>query len=492
MTIHLIAAVSRSSNGKLGIGSDGDLLMKIKNDMQHFKNLTMGNIVVMGRKTWDSIPKEQKPLHGRLCIVLTNNNELIKEKTFKGNIKLDDYCFTTLTNFKKYYKKNINWNVWIIGGGDIYNYFLHSEKEYLRPHDLHITEIYNKPTKVPDVFIDYIPDEYTISDYSKELIDTSTGSSIRYRFLTYSRDHYRVYNSIMTPYTRLLFDVSSSGIVRPDRTGTGTTSVFGRQLRFDISKFIPMVSTKSVPWKQCIEELLWFLRGDTDTRILQEKGIKIWNGNTSREFLDANGLQDVTEGILPYGYGWQWRFFGAKYSETFADTSKIDTKLIGGFDQIQYIIDTLKNDPFSRRIVLSAWNPAVIKLCPLVACHVLCQFYVTEVDNIKYLSCHYFMRSNDLFLGAPWNIASYAILTYILAKKTGMVPKELVYSCSDVHIYNNHIAQVKEQLTRNERADAILELNESIATRDFSKITIDDFKLIGYFPDKAIKADMSA
>jgi thymidylate synthase len=292
-------------------------------------------------------------------------------------------------------------------------------------------------------------------------------------------------------YLDLLKDVQVNGKCRRDRTKTGTLSVFGRQTTMDISKSIPLVTTKRVPWKACIEELLWFLRGDTDSKILEDKGVNIWKGNTSREFIDSTGL-NYREGILGTGYGWNWRFYGAKYSQEFADTSTIDTRLIGGVDQIQNIIHLLKTDPFSRRIVLTAWNPTDIDRCVLPPCHYTCTFYVEEDTNgQKHLSCHYIMRSNDLFLGAPWNIFSYAVLTYLLALKCDMKPKSLVYSCSDVHIYNNHLPQVTEQLLREPRASPKLLIRPAVKKMRFSDIHVDDFDVVGYFPDKAIHADMA-
>jgi thymidylate synthase len=240
-----------------------------------------------------------------------------------------------------------------------------------------------------------------------------------------------------------------------------------------------------------VEELLWFCRGDTDAKILQKKGIKIWDGNTSREFLDNRGLYHYDEGILGAGYGWQIRFQGAKYSQNFADTSKCDTSLIGGFDQLAYIENLLKTDPFSRRIMMCYWNPSDFDKTALLPCHYSIQFYVTEEKGERYLSSHFIMRSNDVFLGNPVNISSYSVLTYILALKCNMKPKELVYSCSDTHIYRNHITQVKEQLSRTCMPFPKLKLDDSIKNKDWPDITINDFELIGYFSHPSIKAPMA-
>jgi thymidylate synthase len=185
------------------------------------------------------------------------------------------------------------------------------------------------------------------------------------------------------------------------------------------------------------------------------------------------------------------RFFGAKYSQAFADTSKVDTSKIGGFDQISYILDLLQNDPFSRRILMSYWNPPDFEKTALLPCHFNVQFYVEELNNQRYLSCHFTMRSNDLFLGHPFNIFSYAVMTYILAAKSNMKPKELVFTGGDVHIYKNHIEQVNEQLNRLNRPLPKLILNPAVKYKDFKDITIDDFNIVGYFPHGMIKAPMA-
>jgi thymidylate synthase len=230
---------------------------------------------------------------------------------------------------------------------------------------------------------------------------------------------------------------------------------------------------------------------NTDAKILQKKGIKIWDGNTSREFLDNRGLHHYDDGILGAGYGWQIRFQGAKYSQNFADTSKIDTSLIGGFDQLAYVEHLLKTDPFSRRIMMCYWNPSDFDKTALLPCHYSIQFYVTEEKGERYLSSHFIMRSNDVFLGSPVNISSYSVLTYILALKCNLKPKELVYSCSDTHIYQNHINQVQEQMTRVPRPFPKLKLDESIKNKNWSDILIDDFDLIGYMSYPSIKAPMA-
>ncbi|ARR74951.1 hypothetical protein SAGO17_0031 [Mimivirus AB-566-O17] len=288
----------------------------------------------------------------------------------------------------------------------------------------------------------------------------------------------------------MLSKVLKDGRFREDRTGTGVYSTFGEQMRFNITDSFPLLTTKRVPFKGMVEELLWFLRGDTDANILKKRNVKIWNGNTSREFLDERGLYDYPEGTLGPGYGWSMRFYNAPYSVEYSDTS--NGTPTGGFDQIEYVLNLLKTDPTSRRIYMNYWNPSVLDKTALVPCHVSFQFY-TEVgeDSRTYLSGHLYQRSMDTFLGAPWNIASYSLLLYIIAEKCGFIPKDLVISTGDTHIYSNHTDQVKEQLSRAPRPFPKLILDSSIKTKEFSEITVDDFELLGYFPHSTISAKMA-
>ena len=237
--------------------------------------------------------------------------------------------------------------------------------------------------------------------------------------------------------------------------------------------------------------MLFFCRGDTDAKILDRRGVKIWNANSTREFLDNRGLHNYKEGILGPVYGWQWRFFGANYSQAFADTSLVDTSKIGGFDQLEAVVHQLKNDPFSRRIIISAWNPVDLDKMCLPACHYSIQFYVEEKNGDKYLSAHFNMRSTDVFLGLPFNIASYSILVHILAKKVGMKTKEIIYTGGDVHLYKNHIDQINEQIDRTPRPFPKIYLNDRIKYMDWGSIKYSDFELIGYFPHSMIKANMA-
>ncbi len=298
-----------------------------------------------------------------------------------------------------------------------------------------------------------------------------------------------VQNDHEKQYLDLLQKILENGNVRRDRTGTGTLSIFApNPLQFDISQTVPLLTTKRMDWKGIIKELLWFIRGDTDAKILRKQGVRIWDGNTSREFLDQRGLP-YDEGILGPGYGWQMRHFGAKYDEKYADSSKCDFK--GGFDQIAYVENLLKTDPFSRRIYMNYWNAKDLDKMALTPCHVSCQFYVEEKEGQKLLSSHVYIRSQDFFLGNPYNIFSYTVLTYILAKKCGMFPNRITISFGDVHIYMDHVEQVKEQLMRSPKYPPKLILSESLFTKDYPEISINDFNVIDYDYLPPIKARMS-
>ena len=242
-------------------------------------------------------------------------------------------------------------------------------------------------------------------------------------------------------YLNLIQDILSNGSDEVSRNGN-VRSVFGRNMRFSLQDGqIPLLTTKRLAWKTCFEELMWFIKGSTDNAELQAKKVHIWDGNSTREFLDSRGLFDRKEGDLGPVYGHQWRHFNAKYETCNTDyTNK-------GVDQLQNIINNLKNPDTrsSRRLVMCAWNPEQLDEMALPPCHVLIQFHVREG---KYLSCSLYQRSGDVGLGVPFNIASYSFLTHIIAKHCGLIPYEFVYCLGDAHIYESHIEPLKGQLER--------------------------------------------
>lgn len=260
----------------------------------------------------------------------------------------------------------------------------------------------------------------------------------------------------MIQYKECLEYILSNGKVRQDRTGTGTISVFGYQNRYDISTNFPLVTTKKIHWHSALHELLWFLSGDTNIKYLQDNNVRIWN-----EWADKNGN-------LGPVYGHQWRNFGGL-----------------GIDQITNAIETIKNNPQSRRIIVSAWNPSDVDKMALPPCHTLFQFYVDGDD----LSCQLYQRSADAFLGVPFNIASYSLLTYMVAAVTGKKPKEFIHTFGDLHVYSNHLDQVKLQLSRECKKLPTLKINPT-KTSIFD-ITADDIILENYEHHSAIKGKVA-
>ena len=260
-------------------------------------------------------------------------------------------------------------------------------------------------------------------------------------------------------YLDLVAEVLEHGTRKSDRTGTGTLSVFGRQLRFGLEDSFPLLTTKKLHLKSILCELLWFLRGDTNVRWLQERGVTIWD-----EWADENGE-------LGPVYGYQWRHWRTP-----------DGKEV---DQIKNLIQSLRNKPDSRRHIVSAWNPADIDRMALPPCHLLFQFYVAGGR----LSCQMYQRSADLFLGVPFNIASYSALTLMVAQVTGLKPAEFILTLGDAHLYLNHLEQAREQITRKPRAFPRLRLNAAV--RELLEFRYEDFTLENYDPHPAIKAPIA-
>ena len=298
----------------------------------------------------------------------------------------------------------------------------------------------------------------------------------------------------MKQYLDLLARIKNEGIVKTDRTGTGTKSVFGHQMRFDLSQGFPLLTTKKVFLKGVIHELLWFLNGDTNIKYLVDNGVHIWDNDAYRyynelcvkegvlpvsmeEFLRAaqesidSPIDGYKFGDLNHVYGYQWRSWPRPNGET--------------IDQIQQAVDLIKRNPDSRRIIVSAWNVADVEKMALPPCHTLFQFYVADGK----LSCMLYQRSADTFLGVPFNIASYALLTMMMAQVCGLEPGEFVHTTGDTHLYLNHMEQVDEQLSRTPRALPKMRLNPDVkSVFDFK---YEDFTLEGYDPYPTIKAPMS-
>ena len=263
----------------------------------------------------------------------------------------------------------------------------------------------------------------------------------------------------MQAYLDIVRRILAEGVQKGDRTGTGTLSVFGHQTRFDLSQGFPLLTTKRIHLKSVIHELLWFLAGDTNIRYLKDNGVRIWD-----EWADEAGE-------LGPVYGRQWRSWAAP-----------DGRVI---DQMANVVEMIRRTPNSRRLIVSAWNPADVDAMALPPCHLLFQFYVAEGR----LSCQLYQRSADVFLGVPFNIASYALLTHMVAHVTGLQPGDFVHTFGDVHLYNNHFEQARLQLSREPRPLPTLRLNPSV--RDLFAFRYDDIVVEGYEPHPAIKAPVA-
>ncbi|KAF2763116.1 thymidylate synthase [Pseudovirgaria hyperparasitica] len=304
-------------------------------------------------------------------------------------------------------------------------------------------------------------------------------------------------------YLDLIRDILDTGEHRPDRTGTGTRSIFAPpQLKFSLSKpssdpsnptlILPLLTTKRVFLKAVVEELLWFVAGSTHSKTLAEKGIKIWDGNGSRAYLDSVGLGHREEGDLGPVYGFQWRHFGADYTDAHADYAG------QGVDQLADVIDKIKNKPYDRRIILTAWNPADLKKMALPPCHMFAQFYVsypgtTTATSDKprgHLHCLLYQRSCDMGLGVPFNIASYALLTHMIAHVCDLTPGIFTHTMGDSHIYLDHVDALKVQLEREPRDFPTLHIRRD-AGGSIDGWEAEDFEVKDYNPHKTIKMTMS-
>ena len=263
----------------------------------------------------------------------------------------------------------------------------------------------------------------------------------------------------MRPYLDLLRHVLDHGAEKSDRTGTGTRSVFGWQMRFDLADGFPLVTTKKLHLKSIVHELIWFLRGETNTRYLRENGVSIWD-----EWADADGE-------LGPVYGKQWRSWSCP-----------DGRVV---DQIAWLVDEIKRNPDSRRLIVSAWNVADLPRMALQPCHAMFQFYVASGK----LSCQLYQRSGDIFLGVPFNIASYALLTQMVAQVTGLGPGDFVHTLGDAHLYTNHFAQAREQLSREPRPLPTLVLNPGV--HSIFDFRYEDVAIAGYAPHASIKAPVA-
>ena len=424
-----------------------------RSDMEHFRKITQNenSYVVMGRKTWETLGQ---PLKGRNNVVISKT----KVQHDGGIILIND--FQQLFNIVPKDAK-----IFIIGGQQLYEHAI----KHPFCKNIYLTEFNFE--KECDTFFPKIPLHFKL----KEKTEFINGV-----FQTFVNNIDKT--SLENQYLQLLNNILTKGEEKMDRTGTGTLSTFGHQMRFSLEDdVIPLLTTKKVYWKGVIEELLFFLRGDHDNRKLQEKGVHIWDGNTSREFLDSNSLKLETHD-LGKAYGVQWRASGASLR------SIGESYLGDGVDQLKEVIYLLRNEPNSRRIIINAWNVPELSEMALPPCHMMYQFYVSEE---KYLSCMMTQRSADTFLGLPFNIASTATLVHILARVCNLQTGEIIINLGDAHLYESHITQAQIQLLRKPHVFPKLKINKDLTyITDIENLTYNDFETIDYRHHPSIKASM--
>jgi dihydrofolate reductase/thymidylate synthase len=510
MNINLIVAhtFKKTPKGEYGIGIKNKLPWSIKEDLINFKNITTlvpndknikyFNVVVMGRKTWESLPLNFKPLPNRINVVISNQDIIINNKNVIVS-KWEDFENHLINYQNKYNSEHTNENImineiFIIGGQQIYNLALKTRKI----NKLYITEVY-KNIQCDTYINDYLNKEFInteLNDFALTYVSKfNTSEENNYRFMTYynvkNYDDVKILNQDILwcnkeemNYLNVMREILENGIEREDRTGTGTISTFGNQLKFNLRDTFPISTTKRMFLRGIFEELKLYLTGKTDNKILQEKNIHIWDGNTSREFLDKRGLTHYPEGDMGETYGFNMRHYGGKYEG--CDKNYDNTV---GFDQLEYVIDLLKNNPTSRRIIINLWNPATQENAALPSCLCQYQFYVNTQS--RELSLQIYIRSSDYFLANNWNTCTGALFVHMLCNVNGInfTPGDLSVVIGDTHLYKTHLEQVKENLMRKPYPFPMLKVKKSV--NDITEFEFEDFELIGYRAYPRIAADMS-
>ena len=475
--INLILAKDR--NNGIGIFKNNEYSMpwNIPEDLKYFKEVTMDSVVIMGKNTWLSL---NGPLSGRINIVVSKSLKQLE------GCQVANSLYSAIKLAKKTEKK-----IFIIGGAQLYNQALKEyicDKLYITTFD--IDTYANIKVDIPYYAYDQnslLFVNYTEKNTEKIIHTTISEWKIKKEFKKEFKKELRVHEEIQ--YLDLVKNVLKNGTLRNNRTSVDAYSLFApNQLRFSLeNNTLPLLTTKKVFWRGVAEELFWFLSGSTDTTKLASKGVHIWDDNSTREFLDLNGLHNRNVGQLGPSYGHQWRRFGAEYSNNKSEQSDY-TPESGhdwrGIDQISNLIHLIKTDPNSRRLILTAWNPSQLHEISLPSCHVLAQFYVEDGK----LSCQMYQRSGDIGLGIPFNIASYSLLTILLAHCTGLSPGSFIHVIGDAHIYENHMNALLEQTERTPFEFPKLYIDSG--SKDIFSLSFSDLRLEGYKYHDSIKMDM--
>lgn len=512
-SMNRFSIISAFTKGNRGIGYKNGLPWKIKEDMDWFKKITTqtypeypdGNSVIMGRNTWDSLPEKFKPLPDRYNYVLTrrksnfttNSNQNVyaedSDPKYKNTCYINRFDFVTNNCFISTH--GLKLKHFVIGGQQLYEQTINMpecEELFITEIDenVYLSNSDSKGNSTPksiqcDAFFPEIPKHFR---KVKEISGKTPGVTFQiWKNLRYPE-------SSENQYISMLKKILKEGELTKGRNGN-VLSLFGDfQHKFDLREGFPLLTTKRMPFDVIIKELLFFIRGDTDAKILSEDGVHIWDGNTTREFLDQRGLKGYPEGDMGPMYGWNWRNFGAEYQGCDINYAK------QGYDQLYHLIDAIVNDPNSRRLLLTTFDPSKVQQSVLAPCHgLVVQF---NVSDWKYLDCKMYQRSVDTALGYPFNIASYAAFMHIVSHVTDLTPRYLYMTLGDTHIYENHTDKVTRHFDRHPLKYPSLEIHksfestESTTTKDRIKylesLKASDFELKDYNYYPGIKMEMVA
>jgi len=455
------------------IGYNNNLLIKSKEDLNYFYKITTEkfndyqNVCIMGWGTWASIPEEVRPLKNRINIVITKNHcaqgNVVNVSSFADAIAWCDI--------------NAVGKVFVIGGEQVFG-CCSVDRDNI--HMMYITCFkYDTPLHIRDkkYFPNILENFQEIYSESKHLdcivMDKKVVIDTDFKIF---QNNYTA-NLQEREYLKLLNKISNINLT--ESRNSLVSSSFGERLIFDLTEGFPLLTSKHMGFKTILRELLWFISGSTCNKKLNEMKVHIWDQNASDDYMKSRGLNYEAGDLGPI-YGFQWRHFGAEYISS--DTDYNDK----GVDQLKYIIDTIKNNPSSRRIIMSAWNPGDLDKMALPPCHVMCQFNVDQVNN--QLNCQLYQRSGDMFLGVPFNIASYALLTHIIAHLTGYKVGKLIHILGDAHIYNSHMNAIQLQLQNPTYQFPKLIISDDLI--DIDKIDESYFKINDYKSCGRINAQM--
>jgi dihydrofolate reductase/thymidylate synthase len=475
--INVILALDKN----YGLGFDNKLAWNIPEELSIFKEKTKDSILIVGRKTFEKLPN----LKNRIVFCISRNTIIKSEK---------NDCILVYQSIDEAIEqaKKLNKLIFIIGGNEIYNYVFNNYRNELIVHISFIKK-------------SYICDRFFDINNLKNFYITKKND---YELFSHYEMKYQKYGE--QQYIDLIKDILENGERRQTRNAE-TISDFCKHLKFDLRDGFPLLTTKKMFLKGIIEELLFFIRGDTNSKILEEKGINIWKGNTSREFLDANGFKDRKEGEMGPMYGSIWRNFNSLSSEREKSILKDSRSVYFNYkaynkdymsyttdtiesinfniDQLKFVINEIKSNPTSRRIIMTTFNPAQVNQGVLWPCHsITIQFYVQD----GFLDMFCYCRSTDILLGLPFNIASSSLFLMLIAKLTNLIPRYFNISLGDAHIYGTHIEAVNEQIKRIPFVFTKLELPEFKTLEEVEKLTYKDFILVDYKCYDTIKATMVA